>query len=240
VTLEPPRRHVYDVVAPQEQFIVPLLREEIRETIHRYALPGTDALDVGCGLQPFRSLIEEHGVRYFGFDRPQSGAKDLAFTGSIDEPLPAPLRGRRFALVLCTEVLEHVFGWTAAFANLASLLEPGGHVIITAPHVYPLHEEPWDFWRPTTFALERQAADAELEVVSLKRLGDAWDVIGTVLATTAPRSRGGLVHRPALLVARAIRVAGLRMARSTWARGHLDLNSPLYLSNVAVLRHPSA
>ena len=38
-------------------------------------------------------------------------------------------------------------------SNVAALLAPGGRVLLTVPHVYRLHEEPYDFWRPTLHAI---------------------------------------------------------------------------------------
>src|SRR5947209_20546412 len=62
------------------------------------------------------------------------------------------------------------------------LLAVGGKLVMTSPHFYYLHEEPYDFFRPTTHAFAHFAARHGLRVMEMKQLGDAWDVAGTLLA----------------------------------------------------------
>ena len=52
---------------------------------------------------------------------------------------------------------------------------------MTCPMFYPLHEEPYDFWRPTLHALDYFARRAGLRVVERQGAGDAWDILGTLL-----------------------------------------------------------
>ena len=58
-----------------------------------------------------------------------------------------------FDAALCTEVLEHVRHPDNVVAELARVLVPGGHLCLTVPFVWPLHEEPFDFFRYTPHAL---------------------------------------------------------------------------------------
>jgi SAM-dependent methyltransferase len=141
-----------------------------------------------------------------------------------------------FSLVLCTEVLEHVARWDRAFANLASLLAPGGRIILTSPFVYPLHEEPHDFWRPTPYAVRDAATAHGLRVIDERRLGDSWDVLGTILAATwtfpadgrfGSRVRAAVAHRAHAWLWRALDTGRLR--------SHVALRGPWFLSTLAVL-----
>src|SRR5262245_55460818 len=64
-------RTLYKPSLPQEEFIVPLLLREIESCIANYATParGTaKAVDIGCGGQPFRELLEQIGYSYCGVD----------------------------------------------------------------------------------------------------------------------------------------------------------------------------
>lgn len=114
----------------------------------------TAALDVGCGeAKPFRRLLETTGFKYHAIDTQAQPGVKLDAVCAIDEPLPTSLiqlADAGFELVLCTEVLEHVLDWPSAWSNLHRLLAPGGRLIITCPFIYPLHEEPYDFWRART------------------------------------------------------------------------------------------
>jgi len=75
----------------------------------------------------------------------------------------------KFDLVLCANVLEHVFDTKSAIKNLNYLLKKGGHLLISVPFVYPLHDEPGDFWRFTEHALKKIFSD--FEILTFKRTG---------------------------------------------------------------------
>lgn len=234
-------RVTYRPLADQEHFMVALLDEHIREALTDMHAPvGGRVLDVGCGEGPFATLLESLGYEYFGLDVAQNSRGIVDFVCSIEDELPAALSDREFDLVVCLEVLEHVSRWDAAFANLARLVAPGGSLLVTCPAFYPPHEEPYDFWRPTPHALARYGAAAGLTVRSADRVGDAWDVLGTVLAVIIPRPNGSSLR--SLGGARALRFVR-RLAflslRSGWPQRLVRLDSPLYLSNIAWFDRPA-
>ncbi|MBY0514981.1 MAG: class I SAM-dependent methyltransferase [Gemmataceae bacterium] len=243
VTSEP-RPHLderpdYEPRWEQERFIVPLLRGAIERHLAAVAKPlgpGGKALDVGCGRQPFRRMLEGFGFAYTGLDTQPAADGSVAHVAAIDGSLPPELVAEGpFQFVLCTEVLEHVADWGAAFANVARLTAPGGRVLLTCPHVYPLHEEPFDFWRPTPHAIRHYASRAGFRVASLEQLGDAWDVLGTVLAgSRVSRGEWSWKARVASLAVRPLVWLAYRLVRSGLVRA-VPLRGKFYLSNVAVL-----
>lgn len=60
-----------------------------------------------------------------------------------------------FDLILCLNVLEHVYDVQAAVARLHRALTPGGRLVVMVPGYYPLHDEPHDYWRFTEHSLRR-------------------------------------------------------------------------------------
>ena len=244
----PPRpivteRPNYEPACPQEEFIVPLLRQRIEATLARYAVPsgnGQRALDVGCGRQPFRKELEIAGYSYASMDAQQNVEGAVDFISAIDEQLPMALtKSGPFQFVLCTEVLEHVAKWDAAFKNFAALLENGGKLLITCPHFYQLHEEPYDFWRPTLHALRFFAADAGLRVLHEDAAGDGWDVLGTLVANCRPSVRSdGLIGRAASRLLVLTQKVIFTLLRYRWPQRLIELQGPLYLSNVVVFEKP--
>tara|TARA_X000000368_G_C22822452_1_gene619638 strand:+ start:153 stop:674 length:522 start_codon:yes stop_codon:yes gene_type:complete len=72
----------------------------------------------------------------------------------------------KYDLVLCTNVLEHVFEIQQAIKNLKKITRKGGNLIISVPFIYPLHDEPSDYWRLTEHSL-RQLFD-DFEIVDFK------------------------------------------------------------------------
>jgi SAM-dependent methyltransferase len=101
-----------------------------------------------------------------------------------------PLPDDSCDVVLCTEVLEHIPGTSAAFAQLCRLCRPGGVIVLTTPFAYPLHEEPYDFVRLTPHMLRRCAESNRLEVVELTAGGDELQVLATVWCNLWSRGSG--------------------------------------------------
>ena len=238
-------RPVYEPRARQEWFIVTRLAEAIPRAVREYGVAGRTnlrALDVGCGRQPFRALLESLGCSYTGLDTQQNADNTVQHLCPIDGELPETLlKQAPFEFILCTEVMEHVADWPAAFANLSRLLAPGSRLLITCPHVYPLHEEPYDFWRPTPYALKYFAARSGLRVVHQEQVGDCWDVLGTVLAASSPRARGSnpLAYLFALW-AQILRAIAIWLLKRRVTHRWLRPFGKLYLSNLIVLENPES
>ena len=60
-----------------------------------------------------------------------------------------------FDVVLCLNILEHVFDFQTAIDNIYEALKDNGLAIIFVPGFYPLHDEPHDFWRFTEHSLRK-------------------------------------------------------------------------------------
>jgi hypothetical protein len=173
-----------------------------------------------------------------GFDVEQNAQRTVDVLGFLDRDLPPSLTGeRRYDVVLCTEVLEHVVDWDTAFRNLSALVSATGALIVTLPFIFPLHMEPVDFLRGTPYVIERLAAKYGLAIIELHRLGRVRDVISTILDDVSI-----LPTRPSVfsrLKARGVRVARralVRILQSDTCWGSVQLNSNTYLSNAVVLK----
>jgi len=112
-------------------------------------------LDVGCGHQPYRSLLlapPSLATEYIGMDLPDN----------LYQPPDLPWDGRRIPLddasldsALLTEVLEHCPDPAAVLGEIARVLRPGGFLFLTVPFIWPIHMVPNDEFRYTPFALRR-------------------------------------------------------------------------------------
>lgn len=208
----------------------------------RAALPAVIAaadragavLDVGCGEQPFRPLVESHGRRYVGMDVEQNSVGTVDILSTLEN---AASGVDRYPVILCTEVLEHVADIAAAFAGLRRLAAPGAAVVLTVPFIFPLHMEPYDFRRLTLHGLERLAADHGFRVEVSARLGRLTEVLSMLVADSSilPVSRS-VFAKAKVIVLRRVAAALVRLLDSRALSAGIAINSNCYLSNGVVLR----
>jgi len=230
----------YRARVPQEAFIVPILRGWIDQALAqqgRSCRANKRVMDVGCGAQPFRKCLEKMGYAYASLDAAQNIAGTVDFVAAIDAELPASILAQGpYDLLLCTEVLEHVADWGRAFDNMSRLLRAGGCLVVTCPHFYVLHEEPFDYWRPTGHAIELFAQRSGLRVSEIAYLGNGWDVLGTLLASckAVGRGRNPFSHLLAAIL-NLLRKGLFVVLRCGVIQYFIPLRGPLYLCNVAVL-----
>jgi SAM-dependent methyltransferase len=71
----------------------------------------------------------------------------------------------KFDVVLCLNVLEHVYDFQKAIDNMHSALKKDGLLIVAVPAFYPLHDEPGDYWRFTEHALKRMFAGYKIRTL---------------------------------------------------------------------------
>lgn len=65
----------------------------------------------------------------------------------------------KFDVILCLNVLEHIYDYQTAVDNMTKALKKGGTLIIALPMFYPLHDEPHDYWRFTEHNLRRMLGE---------------------------------------------------------------------------------
>ena len=141
-------------------------------------------LDVGCGARPFADLLDRHSERSVGVDPDRARYGPAAGSGPRRLPeawasgLDLPFRDACFDTVLCLQVLEHVPRPWRLLDEIARVLRPGGALVLTAPHIWGLHEEPRDYYRFTPFGLRHLSDAAGLRVVAVKALAGYWVTAG--------------------------------------------------------------
>ncbi len=143
--------------------------------------------------------------------------------------------------MFCTELLEHVADWKAAWGNLTKLVAQGGELFITSPFVFPRHEEPHDYFRGTPAAFGHFAAAHGFEIVFQKPAGDFNEVLGTVAGYALkcfdyePAS-SGLVARLRQRIQRWGLMVIAKLCRAGGFRPALGHTRAFYLSNILLLR----
>ncbi len=133
-------------------------------------------LDVGCGRQRYRALFASVSA-YLGVDLPSNSANSRALA-AFASGLHLPFPGDCFDTVLCTEVLEHVPEPLTLMKEAARVLRPGGHLILTTPQTWGLHEAPHDYYRYTEYGLRYLAQAAGLDVLRVTPTCGVWATTG--------------------------------------------------------------
>jgi SAM-dependent methyltransferase len=105
---------------------------------------GGKALDVGAERSPYRPILEARGYSLETLDI--SADSEADHIGTV-EATGLPDAG--FDVAICTQVLEHSAAPWQGMRELRRILKPGGHLILTVPHVWFYHPHPSDNWRFT-------------------------------------------------------------------------------------------
>jgi len=142
-------------------------------------------LDIGCGMQPYRSMVGADVTEYVGVDR--EGALSRPTVVGTAEALPFP--DGSFDAVLSTQVLEHLPDPRRALDEAARVLRVGGTLVLTVPGVWPTHEAPHDYWRFTRHGVERLLRDHGIDVGIVRPLGGLWAAVGQMANLELQRRR---------------------------------------------------
>jgi SAM-dependent methyltransferase len=129
---------------------------------------GSFVLDAGAGDGRYArhfQLVHYESADFGEVDKPY--ATDMTYVCDLQE---IPVEDQRFNAVLCTQVLEHIRHPSAVLNEFRRILKPGGELWLTVPLFFEEHEQPYDYFRYTQFALQGLLADAGFRVDSISWL----------------------------------------------------------------------
>src|SRR3954467_9024295 len=157
------------------------LRTEVQRAIRSIRFqPSARWLDVGCGMRPYESCFPPGS--YVGVDIEASGrvpglkAPDYFYDGQV---LPFPANS--VDGVISTQVLEHVPDPQALLAEMHRVIKPGGGLVISLPFVWQEHEEPYDFFRFTSFGIAELLKKTGFEIDSMVKDSGALETLAVTL-----------------------------------------------------------
>lgn len=137
-------------------------------------------IDVGCGSKPYQQLFQPFIDTYFGIDFPPtieahygSDTKADLFIDCTD----TELENESYDTILSTQVMEHIYDTKKYIAECYRILKKGGVGIFTVPFLWECHAEPFDYYRFTRYAIERQFQEQAFKIMELRPLEGAYAAI---------------------------------------------------------------
>jgi len=105
------------------------LNRGMRSAVRRLPDAEGPVLDLYCGTKPYLELIPWRPLWGLDIDRHFGRADVLA-------RVPIPFRDGSFGVVFCSQALHLVDDPVATVREMERVLRPGGHAIVTLPHVF--------------------------------------------------------------------------------------------------------
>jgi len=133
-------------------------------------------LDLGCGKVPFHALYRQYVSGTVCVDWSNSPHGDGHLDAECDLTKDLPFADASFDCILLSDVLEHIPTPDRLWREMSRLLKPGGKLLLSVPFFYWLRE-PYDYYRYTHYALRRFAEATGFEIILIKELGGAPEIL---------------------------------------------------------------
>lgn len=163
------RKYCSPIIYSQYKVTVPIIKKYINGKV----------LDLGCGYSPYRHLLVSNSVTIEGYDK-QKYNRYVDYVG--DAYQLESIVQKTYDHVICLEVLEHLKDTDAIIEQIDKVLNPGGYAIISVPLLNLLHEEPYDFYRFTSYGLEYIFKKNGFSVVEIKKKAGLFSFIAHQVA----------------------------------------------------------
>lgn len=153
----------------------------LKTAISKYAKGRV--LDIGCGNKPYLLMFDGKISEYVGCDIIQSSKFCVDILSSADK---IPLESNQFDTIFSTQTIEHVANHQGMLNEAYRLLKPSSYIIISGPMYWPLHEEPYDFFRFTKHGFKYILEKSGFKIIEINSNGGKWSVLGQTIILTMP------------------------------------------------------
>jgi SAM-dependent methyltransferase len=124
-------------------------------------------LDIGCGVKPYRGIIEKRCTQYIGLEHPAS-LHGLHTVDVAGDALALPFLDESCRCVVSFQVMEHVAEPAAFLSEVFRVLVHGGTAFLMTPFMWGEHEQPRDYYRFTRYGLRYLAEKAGFKVIAIE------------------------------------------------------------------------
>lgn len=139
-------------------------------------------LDLGCGKVPLYDAYKNYVTDIVCVDWENSAHKNNHLDLVADLTKTLPFADGEFNTIILSDVLEHIPEPEPFCQEMARVLSPQGRLIMNVPFYYWLHEQPYDFYRYTEFALRRFMERSGMRLLTLQATGGSPEILADVFA----------------------------------------------------------
>jgi len=132
-----------------------LSRKGIYPFLHRQfeQIPvGAQVLNIGAGGDIGKTLMRHASEQQF-----QVASLDIdaqRHPDIVGDICAHDFKGQQFDVIVMAETLEHIHSPHLALENVHRVLKESGRLILTVPFIFPIHDQPYDYYRYTRYGLE--------------------------------------------------------------------------------------
>ena len=141
-------------------------------------------IDLGCGHVPLYATYKGHVQSVTCVDWGNSMHQNPYLDKEQDLNRPLAFPDASFDTIVLSDVLEHIRRPEDLIREMHRILAAGGRVIMNVPYYYGLHEQPFDYYRYTQYALRSMTEDAGFAVVELESIGGVPEIMTDLFSKT--------------------------------------------------------
>lgn len=137
-----------------------------------------NVLDVGCGRQKLRKVIEENNLKYISLDHPSIYKRQRSenVPDILADITSVPLNNNSIDNVLLFMVLEHLPDSTEGLLEIYRILKKKGKVFVSTIENYPSHDAPNDYFRYRIPGVVSILKKAGFKIIKTQSWGNIWQV----------------------------------------------------------------
>ena len=141
----------------------PSVLEWTQHQVNQWGLAGLKTLE--CGSRNYNGTVRPlFNGEYVGIDMADGPDVDIVALAA-----DMPFADEEFETVISTEMMEHDPCFWLSIPEMARVLKPGGHMLITTRGIgFPYHEYPGDFWRFTEDSIRLLFETNRLVVIKIE------------------------------------------------------------------------
>lgn len=137
-------------------------------------------IDLGCGKVPLYHVYKSHIEDCVCVDWPNSMHQNIHVDLECNLNGVLPFNAQIFDTIILSDVLEHIHSPQVLWAEMSRILKPGGYLMMNIPFYYWIHEEPYDYFRYTKYAIEKFSLESGFEIIKLIPMGGLPEVLADI------------------------------------------------------------